>query len=55
MLSEYCKQWCSGRLFQKLARKLEKPVCWRWRGWVAVLQVGWRKPSVTVRQSFNKS
>ena len=26
-------------------RKLEKPVCRRWRGWTAVQQVGWRKPT----------
>jgi len=26
-------------------RKLEKPVCRRWRGWTAAQQVGWRKPT----------
>jgi len=26
-------------------RKLERPICWRCRGWMAVLQVDWRKPT----------
>jgi len=49
-LSEYRERWCRCYVWLIIKdcsrswwRKLEKPVCQQWRGWMAVQQVGWRK------------